>query len=322
MTEMRYRTLGESGLVVSVVGVGCNNFGARIGPDRAREVVDAAFDAGVTLFDVADIYGRPHGAAEEALGEALRGRRHEALIATKFGMSMAGANGQDWGARGSRRYVRIAVEESLRRLGTDWIDLYQLHVPDGVTPIEETLSALDELVREGKVRYVGASNMAGWQVADAEWTSRARGLSRFVSVQNEYSLLDRSAETEVLPACEHYRIGFLPYFPLAHGLLTGKYQRGAAAPAGTRLASGDRARLLDEAPWDLIEALTAFAASRERSLLDLAFAALLAQPAVSSVIAGATSAAQVAANVAAGEWQLTERDRAELASVFAKQGTG
>lgn len=317
MTEMRYRALGHSGLVVSVVGLGCNNFGARTGLDRAREVVDAAFDAGITLFDTADVYGRPRGSSEEILGETLRGRRHEALIATKFGNPMDGVNGRDWGARGSRRYVRIAVEESLRRLGTDWIDLYQLHRPDPSTPIEETLSALDDLVREGKVRYLGCSTFAAWQVADADWTARHHGGARFISVQNEYNLLRREVEPEVLPACERFGLGLLPYFPLASGLLTGKYQRDQQPPASWRLAAPEYAGFLRDAPWDLIERLTAFAADAGHSLLDLAFAGLTARPQVASVIAGATSAEQVRANVAAGGWDLTEDQRTELAALLA-----
>jgi aryl-alcohol dehydrogenase-like predicted oxidoreductase len=314
---MRYRALGHSGLMVSVVGLGCNNFGARVGLERAREVVDAAFDAGVTLFDTADVYGRPHGTSEEILGETLRGRRHEALIATKFGNPMGGANGRDWDARGSRRYVRIAVEESLRRLGTDWIDLYQLHRPDRNTPIEETLSALDDLVREGKVRYLGCSNFAAWQVADADWTARHHGQSRFVSVQNEYNLLHREVEPEVLPACERFGLGLLPFFPLASGLLTGKYRRDEQPPAGWRLGAANWAAYLRDAPWDLIERLTAFAAEAGHSLLDLAFAGLTAHAPVASVIAGATSAEQVRANVAAGGWELTADQRTALAALFA-----
>jgi len=296
---MRYEALGRSGLLVSVVGLGCNNFGGRIGIDQARAVVDTAIEAGITLFDTADVYGN-QGGSETILGELLEGRRDEVVLATKFGMDMLGSNGQDHGARGSRSYIRRAVEASLRRLRTDHIDLYQYHRADGVTPIEETLAALSELVTDGKVRYIGSSNMQAWQVADAEWTSRTRRLSAFISAQNEYSLLEREAESELVPACERYGIGILPYYPLANGLLTGKYRRGAPAPEGTRLKA--RQQVLDGADFDRIEALEAFAAAAGRSLLDLAVGGLAARPAVCSVIAGATTAEQVRANAAAGVW--------------------
>jgi aryl-alcohol dehydrogenase-like predicted oxidoreductase len=306
---MRYRPLGQSGLIVSVVGLGCNNFGGRIDLERSRAVVDAAIEAGVTLFDTADIYGG-QGGSETVLGELLQDRRDEVVLATKFGMDMHGANGRDFGARGSRRYIRRAIEASLRRLRTDHIDLYQYHQPDGVTPVEETLQALFELVAEGKVRYIGSSNLAGWQVADAEWTSRTRGLAHFISAQNEYSLLDRTVEAELVPACEHFGVGILPFFPLANGLLTGKYRRGEPAPAGTRLAA--RSEVLADADFDRIEALQAFADSAGRSLLDVAIGGLAARPAVSSVIAGATTAEQVRANVAAGEWVPSPAEAAQI----------
>ena len=237
--EMTYQQLGLSGLTVSTVGLGCNNFGARMADEDVPAVVNAAIDAGITLFDTADVYGNA-GGSEILLGEALGSRRGEVIIATKFGSDMRGANGPDWGARGSRRYIRIAVENSLRRLGTDWIDLYQLHEPDPNTPIEETLAALTEIVAEGKVRYIGSSNLAGWQVIDADWTSRTSGFEAFISAQNEYSWLNRSAETELVPALEHTGQSLLPYFPLASGLLTGKYHRGQPAPAGSRLARNQR----------------------------------------------------------------------------------
>jgi aryl-alcohol dehydrogenase-like predicted oxidoreductase len=303
---VRYRPLGRSGLVVSVVGLGGNNFGRRIDGARSREVVDAALDAGINLIDTADVYGT--GASEELLGAALDGRRERVVLATKFGMDMDGANGPDWGARGSRRYVRRAVEASLRRLRTDWIDLYQYHRPDGVTPIEETLEALDELVGEGLVRYAGSSNLAAWQVVEAEWQARDRGVTRFVSAQNEYSLLRRGAEAELAPACERHGIGILPYFPLASGLLTGKYRRGEPPPEGTRL----HGRELADDDLTRVEALERFAAERGRSLLDVAIGGLAAKPAVASVIAGATSAEQVRANAAAGEWEPAPADLAEL----------
>jgi aryl-alcohol dehydrogenase-like predicted oxidoreductase len=290
---------------VSVVGLGCNNFGGRTDSDAARAVVDAAIDAGVTLFDTADVYGN-RGGSETILGELLADRRDEVVLATKFGMPMD--DGPD--ARGSRRYVRRAVEASLRRLRTDRIDLYQYHRPDGVTPIEETLEALSELVSEGKVRYIGTSNLAAWQVADADWTSRTRGLARFISAQNEYSLLERGVEAELVPACERFGIGVLPYFPLASGLLTGKYRRGEPAPAGTRLAA--RSQALADADFDRIEALESFALQAGRSLLELAIGGLAARPAVSSVIAGATTAEQVRANVAAGAWVPTDDEAEQL----------
>ncbi|MGH3678929.1 MAG: aldo/keto reductase [Natronosporangium sp.] len=311
MGDTRYRRLGDSGLMVSVVGLGCNNFGTRMDADATRAVVLAALDEGVTLFDTADRYGG-QGRSEEFLGAALKGRRDEAVIATKFGHDMEGGNGPDWGARGARRYVVRAVEASLRRLDTDWIDLYQLHFPDPGTPIEETLSALDDLVHAGKVRYLGNSNFAGWQVADAAWTARTAGLTRFVSAQNEYNLLRREVEAELVPACQRFGLGLLPYFPLESGLLAGKYRRGAAAPAGSRLAGERHARRLAEAPWDTIEALEAFAAERGIGILDVAIGWLAAQPAVASVIAGATRPDQVRANVAAGAWQPPADDLAAL----------
>ncbi|MFY1635919.1 aldo/keto reductase [Solwaraspora sp. WMMB335] len=315
---MIHRRLGDSGLVVSVVGVGCNNFGRKLDLAGTRAVVDAAIDAGITLFDTADIYGTPHGGSEEQLGAALRGRRDDVVLATKFGMDMSGMNGADHGARGARRYVMRAVEASLRRLGTDHIDLYQLHEPDPGTPVAETLQALDDLVRAGKVRYVGCSNFAGWRIADAAWTARDRGLTPFVSAQNEYNLLDRRVEVEVVPACQRFGLGLLPYFPLADGLLTGKYRRSEQPPAGSRLASeGSRyeARLAG-APWDTIEALREYAGKRDLSLLDVAIGGLAAQPAVASVIAGATTADQVRANAAAGRWQPGADDLAELQSIL------
>jgi aryl-alcohol dehydrogenase-like predicted oxidoreductase len=316
MSEMSYRRLGASGLVVSVVGLGCNNFGRKLDADGTREVVDAAFDAGITLFDTADIYGTPHGASEECLGAALQGRRDEIVLATKFGMDMEGVNGNDFGARGARRYIVRAVEASLRRLGTDYIDLYQMHRPDEGTPIDETLAALDDLVRSGKVRYLGNSNFAGWQIADAHWTASAGNLTPFVSAQNQYSLLHRDAEAEVVPACEHFGLGLLPFFPLDSGLLSGKYRRGEKAAAGTRLA-GERYRSwLDDADWDTIEALTAYGKERGRSLLEVAIAGLAARPAVASVIAGATSAEQVRSNAAAGAWELGAADVAALDAVL------
>jgi aryl-alcohol dehydrogenase-like predicted oxidoreductase len=308
-----FRQLGDSGLTVSTVGLGCNAFGDRIDADQTSAVVSAALDAGVTLFDTADIYGSRAGESEELLGKALGDRREDVVLATKFGMDMRGANGPDWGVRGSRRYIRKAVEASLRRLGTDWIDLYQMHEPDPATPIEETLAALDELVSEGKVRYVGSSNFAGWQVLDADWTARSSGLERFVSAQNKYSLYDRSAEAELVPACEQVGVGILPFFPLEYGLLTGKYRRGAAAPEGSRLES--QSQRLEGADFDRIEALQHYAEKRGLSMLQVAIGGLAAQPAVASVIAGATKPEQVRANVEAGAWQPTVDDVEVLAEL-------
>lgn len=318
VTPPPQRRLGRSGLVVSAVGLGCNNLGRPGAATESQEgsdaVVGAALEAGITLFDVADTYGATPGLAEERLGRALGARRSEVVLATKFGMDMHGANGPDFGARGSRRYVRTAVEASLRRLGTDWIDLYQFHTPDPLTPIEETLSALDDLVREGKVRYVGHSNRAGWQIAEAELVARELGAERFVSAQNHYNLLDRRAELEVLPACRAYGIGVLPYFPLANGLLTGKYASGVAAE-GTRLAR-TRTHLLETAVSPQLQRFSAFARERGVAETTVAIGWLLAQDPVGSVIAGATSPEQVAANAAAGHWRPTHDDLAELDELF------
>ena len=319
MSTPSLRHLGSSGLVVSATGLGCNNLG-RAGtytetPEGSAEVVAAALDAGITFFDVADIYGATKGRSEELLGAALGSRRDEIVLATKFGMDMQGANGPDFDARGSRRYIRTAVEASLRRLDTDWIDLYQLHQPDRSTPIEETLSALDDLVREGKVRYLGHSNFAGWQLADAAWTASTGGYTPFVSAQNEYSLLERSVERELLPAAEAHGVGVLPYFPLHNGLLTGKYTRDHA-PEGARLTTA-KPQILAAAPWDTVEGLQALAAERGITLLQLAFGWLLAQPQVSSVIAGATSVAQIQANAAAADaWTPTADDLAAVDTVL------
>jgi aryl-alcohol dehydrogenase-like predicted oxidoreductase len=307
---MRYRVLGGSGLRVSVVGLGCNNFGGRLGLDGTREVVDAAIDAGITLFDTAESYGGG-GGSERLLGAVLDGRRDRVVLATKFT-----TNGDPFrygpaaGACGSRSYIRRAVEGSLRRLRTDHIDLYQYHFPDGVTPVEETLAALSELVTEGKVRYVGSSNFSSWQVAEAAHVARENGFTPFISAQNHWSLLERDAERELVPAAEHYGVGVLPYFPLAMGMLTGKVRRGRELPAGSRIA--ERAGAVTEKKLDRIEALVGWAEKHDRSLLDVAVGALAAKPGCGSVIAGATSAAQVAANVAAGGWEPTADELAEI----------
>ncbi len=309
---MTYRPLGESGLLVSAVGIGCNAFSRRVDQDGVTEILAAARDTGVTLLDTADVYGVTLGASEEMLGIALEGQREEFVVATKFG----GGRQPDGRARASRSTIVAAVEGSLRRLRTDHIDLFQLHVPDDVTPIEETLSALTDLVRTGKVRYVGSSNFAAWQIADADWTARAAGLERFVSAQNGYSLLDRAVEDEVVPACETYGIGLLPYFPLEYGLLTGKYRRDEEAPPGSRAAlDPERSQWLRDAEWDRIEALTAYAEERDLTLLDVAIAGLAAQPAVGSVISGATRGDQVRANAAALRWEPTVEDLVELDEV-------
>ncbi len=310
---MRYRRLGDSGLTVSVVGLGANNFGnrGRVDLEGTRKVIDAAQDAGVTLIDTADSYGD----SEELLGEALQGRREEFVLATKFGNDLKGANGPDWGARGSRRYVRRAVERSLSRLRTDHIDLYQLHFPDPGTPMEETLEALTELVREGKVRYIGSSNFAAWQLTDAHWISRTRGLAPFISAQNGYSLLSRGVETELLPAAQRFGVGVLPYFPLESGLLSGKYRRGTEMPEDSRYRVWNIGDRLTESRFDVVDALTAYAQERGLSLLDVAISGLAAQPAVSSVIAGATKPEQVHANAAAGLWEPTAADLAALDAI-------
>jgi aryl-alcohol dehydrogenase-like predicted oxidoreductase len=316
---MRFRPLGDSGLLVSVVGLGCNNFGGRLDAAGTRAVVDAAIDAGVTLFDTADIYGGG-GGSETLLGEALAGRRDKVVLATKFGHQMADMGyGPAAGAKGGRSYIRRAVAESLRRLRTDYTDLYQMHTPDPHTPIMETLAALDELVREGKVRYIGNSNFTGWQLADAAHTAQRACGAAFISAQNHWSLLERGTEAEVVPAARHFGLGVLPYFPLAHGLLTGKIRRGQEPPQGTRLAS--RPGYLTDDKLDRVEALTAWAESQGLSLLQVAVGGLAAQPGCSSVIAGAMSATQLKANVEAGEWVPAPEQLAEINKIVAPPGS-
>jgi aryl-alcohol dehydrogenase-like predicted oxidoreductase len=301
---MELRRLGTSGLKVSAIGLGCNNFGMRMDQAQTQVVVDAALDNGVNFFDTADVYGGSQ--SEVFLGNALKGKRDKAIIGTKFAM---GEN-----AGGSRRYVISAVEASLKRLGTDHIDLYQMHRPDPETPIDETLRALDDLVRDGKVLYLGNSNFSGWQIADADWISRSGHMERFVSAQNNFSLLERNADREILPACEKFGLGFLPFFPLASGLLTGKYARGEAPAEGTRLAAwGARgATALNDKNFDKLEKLDAWASERGHSLLELAFAWILGHGAVSSVIAGATKVEQIEANAKGADWKLTPEDVAEV----------
>ena len=319
MAAIDYRALGDSGLIVSTIGLGCNNFGRVNTASQSQEgtdaVINAAIDAGVTLFDTADIYGSERGLSETRMGHALTGRRHQIVLATKFGMDMAGTNGPDWGARGSRRYVRRAVEASLRRLQTDWIDLYQLHAPDPLTPIEETLSALDDLITEGKVRYIGHSNLAGWQIADAEYRAILGGHPKFISAQNEYSLLVRDVEDEVLPAVNHYGLGFLPFFPLYNGLFTGKFSR-SGGPADSRIVNL-RPHLLESAPWDTMEKYEAFCRERGITMLAATTSWLLAQPGLTSVIAGATKPEQIIQNAgAASEWAPSAAEIAEISGLF------
>jgi aryl-alcohol dehydrogenase-like predicted oxidoreductase len=309
VSDLETRPVAWGVLQATVVGVGCNNFGRRVDAAGTARIVSAALEEGITFFDTADIYGS--GQSEEMLGAALKGRREDAVIATKFGHSSGGAGHSG----GSRRYVRIAVEASLRRLDTEWIDLYQLHTPDPATPVEETLEALTDLVSEGKIRCAGSSNLLGWQIADADWMARTRGLTRFVTAQNEYSLLDRSVEGAVIPACAHFDVGMIPYSPLANGLLTGKHRRGQPPVPGTRLATAAGAnadRWLTDRNFDIVEGLEDFARARDLSLLDVVIGGLAAQPQVISVIAGAMSPEQVRANAHAGRWRPSASDLAEL----------
>ena len=304
---MRTRRLGSSELDVTVVGLGCNNFGGRIDEERSRAVIDAALDAGVTFFDTADVYGN-RGGSEEIIGRALEGRRDQVVLATKFGHDL----GDGEVARGARPYIRKAVEASLRRLRTDWIDLYQYHRPDGVTPVEETLEALHELVQEGTVRAIGSSNFTAAMVEEAAEVAREQGLTPFVSEQSEYSWLRREVEDELLPACRRLGVGFIPYFPLASGLLTGKYRRGEEPPEGTRM----HGREIGDADLEQVERLREHARSKGLDLRQLAIGGLAAVDGVASVIAGATSPEQVRANAAAGEWVPSEAELAELRALL------
>jgi aryl-alcohol dehydrogenase-like predicted oxidoreductase len=323
--------------MVSVIGLGCDNFGHRCDPGASAAIVQKALDLGITFFDTADIYG-PHGRSEEYLGKALKGRRDDAIVATKF----VGPTGQGplWMGT-SRRYILHAVEASLRRLGTDYIDLYQLHFPFPGVPMEETLRALDDLVRQGKVRYVGSCNFAAWQLVDADWIARTEHLSRFIATQHPYNLLDRQIEREVLPACLEHGIGMLPYFPLASGFLTGKYRPGERRPEGARLEGGSpktdtltgqpdalvrRVRpelvrwlteesIFNEPNFEILEKLTAFAEARGHTVLELAIAWLAGQPGVASVLVGATSPEQLEQNARAADWRLTAEELAEVAEI-------
>ena len=315
---MEHRRLGNSGLQVSLAGLGTNNFGMRLDYEQSAAVVEAALDAGINFFDTADIYGG--GLSEEYLGRALGARREDVLIATKFAMPVGDG---PFTRGGSRHYIERAVAASLARLGTDYIDVYQMHQPDPDTPIEETLEALNDLVQRGVVRYIGHSNFSGWQIANADWVSRSRGLARFVSAQNEWSLLQRGVEAEVMPACREFGLGQLPFFPLASGFLTGKYRRGEPLPEGTRLAAWQQAMparidaLTADSNFDLLEALERYAADRGRTILDLALSWLASDPAVSSVIAGATKPEQIEANVAATHaWRLGADEFAEVDAIL------
>ena len=307
---MEYRRLGNSGLQVSLAGLGCNNFGMRIDAEKTRAVVHCALDEGITLFDTADIYGN-RGQSEEMLGKALGNRRHEIVLASKFGMAMGDG---PYKIGGARRYIIAACEASLKRLGTDYFDLYQFHQPDPLTPEEETLSTLDTLVRAGKVRYIGHSNYAGWQVADAAWIAKTRGWAPYVSAQNRYNLFDREIEQELMPACRQFGLGILPFFPLASGFLTGKYRRGQEPAPGTRFAAMRRLAdpMMTEANFAILDRLDEFARKHSHSLLELAIGWLATQPEISSVISGATSPDQVKQNVKAIDWHLTAEEMQEV----------
>jgi len=308
---VEYRNLGRSGLQVSVVGLGCNNFGGRVDAAGTKAVVDQCIEEGITFFDTADVYGS--GLSEEYLGPALKPHRHDIVIATKASAPMG--EGPYW--RGtSRKYLIEAVDACLRRLDTDYIDLFQIHTPDANTPVEETLRALDDLVRAGKIRYIGNSNFFGWQIVEAEWTARTEHLTRFVSAQNEYNLLHRDIEAEIGPACEAYGLGLLPFFPLASGFLTGKYRPNQSAPEGTRLSGGPGARTLNEGNFDKLMKLEKFAEDRGHTMIELAFSWLASRPFVASVIAGATKPEQVTANAKSANWKLTAEEYAEIDEIM------
>jgi aryl-alcohol dehydrogenase-like predicted oxidoreductase len=310
---MEYRRLGNSGLHVSLAGLGCNNFGMRIDAEQTRAVVHCALDEGITLFDTADIYGN-RGQSEEMLGKALGNRRHEIVLASKFGMAMGDG---PYKIGGSRWYIVRACEASLKRLGTDYIDLYQIHQPDPLTPEEETLYALDTLVRAGKVRYIGSSNYAGWQVADAAWIAKSRGWAPYVSAQNQYNLFDRSIEKELFPACRQFGLGILPFFPLASGFLTGKYRRGEKPAPNTRFAMMRRLAepMMTEANFAMLDRLDEFAGKHSHSLLELAIGWLATQPEISSVISGATSPEQVKQNAKGVDWHLSADEMKEVSKL-------
>ena len=313
---MEYRNLGSSGLRVSLVGLGCNNFGMRLDLEQTRAVVDRAFDLGITFFDTADMYGG-RGGSETQLGKILGHRRKDIVLASKFGMAMSD-DGTKIGA--SRRYIMSAVEDSLRRLKTDWIDLYQLHQPDPLTPLDETMQALDDLVTQGKIRYIGCSNLPSWQVVESQWISKSMRLNRFVSCQDEYNILNRNVEAELIPAMQKYGCGLLPYFPLASGLLTGKYKR-TEMPEGARLTDmptfANRIYLTDE-NFDIVDNLNKFANKTGHSILELAFGWMASRPTTASIIAGATKPEQIDANVAAVNWVLSQSEIDEVDKISAR----
>ncbi len=311
---MKLRNLGKSGLRVSLIGLGCNNFGGRLDLENSRAVIHKALDAGITLFDTADMYGN-RGGSETAMGQILGDRRKDIVLASKFGMAMD--DGEKKGA--SRRYIMAAVEASLKRLKTDWLDLYQVHQHDPLTPIEETLRALDDLVHAGKVRYIGCSNFSAAQVIEAQLTARQLNLNAFVSCQDEYSLLKRDLDSERIPVMERYGLGLLPFYPLASGMLTGKYKRDVPIE-GTRLAPGQpfRNKFVTDANWAGVGKLKAFVKARGHTMLELAFSWLAARPCVSSIIAGATKPEQIEANIKAAEWELSAADLAEIDTLTAK----
>ncbi|MBL8629504.1 MAG: aldo/keto reductase [Rhodospirillaceae bacterium] len=320
---MEYRYLGRSGLKVSAVGLGCNNFGMIIDAEKTKAVVDKAIEIGITLFDTADVYGE-QGKSEEYLGKALGTRRKQVIVATKFGSPMG--KGLELEGGGSRGYIMKAAEASLKRLGTDYIDLYQIHRPDPATPIDETMRALDDLVRQGKVRYIGHSNFAGWQAADAAWVSKAWNLAPFISAQNGYSILNRAIEAELVPACQGHGVGILPFFPLESGLLTGKYKRGEAPPEGTRYAAwsgrgpGVASRFFSDEKFAKAEQLQEIAAKYNHSMLEMAFGWLLAKPYVTSVIAGATRPEQLDQNLAASLFRPSVEELQQIDAVSPPPG--
>ena len=317
---MEYRNLGKSGLQVSLVGLGCNNFGGRLDEAQTRAVIDKCIDVGITFFDTADVYGR--GKSEEFMGPALKPHRRNVVLATKAAASMG--EGPYWGGA-SRKYLIEAVDESLRRLQTDYIDLFQIHFPDPKTPIDETLRALDDLVKSGKIRYIGSSNFKGWQVVEADWVARSEHTTRFISAQNEHSLLQRGPEAELIPACEKYGVGLLPFFPLASGFLTGKYRPNETPPEGTRLGAANSpfaSRILNEGNYDILVKLEKFAEDRGHTMIELAFSWLASKPIVGSVIAGATKPEQVEQNAKSADWRLTAEEMSEVDQIMGLAAPG
>lgn len=316
---MEYRNLGNSGLQVSLVGLGCNNFGMRLDAAGTKAVVEKCLEVGITFFDTADVYGR--GLSEEYLGAALKGHRRNVVIATKSVSPMG--EGPYWGGA-SRRYLMDALDDCLRRLDTDYIDLYQMHRPDPRTPIEETLRALDDMVRSGKVRYIGNSNYSGWQIVEAAWVAKTEHLTPFISAQNQYNLLERGIERDVVPAAQKYGLGILPYFPLASGFLTGKYRPGQPAPEGARLSGPMGARVLNDRNYEMLTKLEDFAQESGHTMLELAMSWLASKPYIGSVIAGATRPEQVEANAKAVGWKMTAEEMAKVDEIMGvgQQGRG